>query len=183
VILTTLAHKLHIARYLAAKDATLGTEIDLTTQGDYAQKPVEDLANGYLGAFDIESGSTAQMKANGIAFSFIGTGGANKAFTYKLFTWRTENGCIHQVAEGIGTLGTQAVVKYPHNDGTATATWADTLTVTWYNWYKRVDSTDTTGHNTQAEVWLDACGARDWYIEIDDSGDPATLVGAYYGYF
>ncbi|MCP4537777.1 MAG: hypothetical protein GY832_11590 [Chloroflexi bacterium] len=186
MILTTVAHKLQVARYLAAKDATLGTELDLTTEGDWANKPAEDLSNTYLGAFDVSKSITSEIKVNGLAFSFIGTGGANKGFKYKIFTWRSENGCAHQVAEGTGTLGTQAVVTYPHNGATvAGAYWADTLTVTWYNWYKRVDSTDTTGHNTHAEVWLDAGGARDWYIEIDDpdSGDAATLVGAYFGYF
>ncbi len=184
--LTTVAHKLHIARYLAAVDATLSTEVDLTSEGDFAQKPTENLANGYLGAFDINKGLTNEIIVNGIAFSFMGTGGEGKRFKWKLFTWRSENGCIHQAAEGHGELGTQGVVKFPDSGATAaTSLWADTLTVDWYNWYKEVDSTDTTGHDTQAEIWLDGCGKRHWYIEIatPDTGDAITLAGAYYGYF
>jgi len=74
MLLTTISHELFVARYLAAKDATLGTELDLTSQGDWAQKPVEDLSNGYLGAFDIHTEGiwTPQTKANGLAFSFFG---------------------------------------------------------------------------------------------------------------
>jgi len=93
---------------------------------------------------------------------------------------RASSGCRYGHA---GHAGSGEVP--PQRNAVANVFWADTLTVTWYNWYKRVDSTDTTGHNTQAEVWLDACGSRWWYIEIadPDAGDAATLVGAYYGYF
>jgi len=183
--LRTLAHELVIARELAAKDATLGTEIDMTTEGDYAQKPTA--TTSYLGAFDVHpTDQKGAIRVNGLAFSFLGTGGADYAFKWRLYTWRAANGPIHQVAAGTGTLGTQGVIKFPHNGATApTSLWADTLTVTWYNWYKEVTSTDETGHNTQAEIWLDACGYKWWYIEIDDpdAGDAATTVGAYYGYF
>ena len=185
-VLLTVAHELRIARSLAAKDATLGTEIDLTTEGDFAQKPVANAANAYLGAFDVNRSSISAQIVNGIAFSFFGTGGANKGFKWRLYAYRSSNGPIHQVAEGTGLLGTQGVIKFPHNGATApTALWADTLTVTWYNWYKEVKPTDETGNNTQAEIWLDACGYRWWYIEIDDpdAGDAATTIGAYYGYF
>ena len=186
MILKTAAHQLGIARYLAATDNVLGTAIDLTSEGDFAQKPTADVANGYLGAFDISKTITNEIKANGVAFGFIGTGGENYGFKWRLYTWRSGNGCARYVAAGTGTLGTQEVVRYPHNSSAvSSAYWADTLTVDWYNWYKQITSTDTTGHNTQAEIWLDACGSRHWYIEIapPDAGNAAVLVGAYYGYF
>jgi len=183
MILSTVAHQLHIARELSAFDTDLTTNLALTTEGDYAQKPTA--TTGYLGAFNVNKGLTNEMKVNGIAFSFIGTGVENTRFKWKLFTWRAGNGYIHQAAEGHGDLGTQGVIKFPHNGGTTSSLWADTLTVDWYNWYKRVDSTDTTGHDTVAEIWLDTCGHPWWYIEIETpgTGTPITLGGSYYGYF
>lgn len=183
MILHTIVTKYEIARYEADEDTS--TILDLTTSGNFANIPTAS-GTTYLGAFDIHGGLTQSMKVNGIAFAFTGGDATDKTFTWKLFAWRNLNGAATQVAEGTGTLGTQAVVTYPHNSATATNKfWADTLTVTWYNWYKKVDSTDETGHNTKAEIWLDACGYRWWYVEIADA-DGATEAGdiaAYYGFF
>lgn len=181
--LETPAHQYFIARNEADEDTST---LDLTTEGNFANMPSE--SGDFLGAVDINRGLTSELKVNGIAFAFTGGSAANKTFTWKLFAWKNSNGAARQVAEGTGTLGSQAVVVYPHNGAAATNRfWADTLSVTWYNWYKRVDSTDTTGHNTVAEIWTDACGWRYWYVEIADAdgstGAEAGDVASYYGYF
>lgn len=178
----TLAHQYFIARNEADEDSS---PLDLTSEGDFASMPSED--GDFLGAVDVNDGLSSLMKVDAITFAFTGGAAANKTFTWKLFAWKTKNGAARQVAEGTGILGTQAVVKYPHNAETATNKfWADTLTVTWWNWYKRVDSTDTTGHNTVAEIWLDAFGWRYWHVEIADAdGETDTEAGdiaSYYGY-
>jgi hypothetical protein len=178
--LTTLSHRVDILRVISSENAVANpdglTVLDLTTSGNYANRRGITL--------DVKLGG--EMKQNGLAFMFAGSGGENKTFDYRLFNWRNENGPAKQVAYGTGILGTQNVVVYPHNDvPVTTLTWADTLTVTWFNWYKEVYSTDTTGHNTMAEVWLDGLGHRHWYCEIITTGtsDPATNIVVYYGYF
>jgi hypothetical protein len=182
--LTTLSHQLNIARYEANEDAS---PLDLTAEGNFDNMPSAS-GTTFLGAFDINKGLTSDMKPNAICFSFTGGTAAGKTFTWKLFAWRPSNGFAKQVAQGTGTLGTQAVVTYPHNGETATDKfWADTLTVSWYNWFKRVRSTATTGRNSVAEIWFDACGWPWWYMEIADAaggpGSEASNVASYYGYF
>jgi hypothetical protein len=182
-VLQTLAHQYFIARNEADEDTDT---LDLTSEGDFANRPAE--SGTFLGAVDVNTGLTSKVPVNGITFAFTGGAAADKTFTWKLFAWKCGNGCARQVAQGTGALGTQAVIRYPHNGVAATDKfWTDTLTVTWWNWYKEVRSTDTTGHNTQAEIWLDACGWRYWYIEIADAdgstGTEAGDVAAYYGYF
>lgn len=186
--LGTISHKLNVARLEANEDAS---PIDLTSEGDFAQKPSAALDLFERSVFTTDKQDTPVrpvLVPNGIEFFFTGGSAANKTFGWKLYAWRNENGMARHVATGTGILGTQAVVKYPHNGATATSKfWADTLTVTWWNWLKEVFSTDTTGHNTAASIWLDNCGWRYWHIVITDAdgstGTKAGNIASYWGYF
>lgn len=187
--LGTVSHKLNVARLEANEDSS---PIDISTAGDFAQKP-----SAALDLFERSVYETDKQDApirpilvpNGIEFFFCGGSAALKTFGWKLYAWRNENGMVRHVATGTGILGSQAVVKYPHNGLAATNKfWADTLDVSWWNWVKRVESTDTDGHNTAASVWLDNWGWRYWHIVITDADgvDPGTgqagNIASYWGY-
>jgi hypothetical protein len=90
------------------------------------------------------------------------------------------------LAVGTGELGTQAVVTYPHNGVTATNKfWADNLVITYENWPKDLEATDTGNSNSVASVWMDDCGYRYWKVEITDAdgstGTEAGNIASYWG--
>ena len=187
-VLGTLAHKLFVARAAATED----TLLDLTTKGDFAQKPATalDLLKSTIAwSPEVERDAPIRpvMKANGIAFMFAASTAHSKTFNWHLKTWLNENGPAKYVASGTGITGTQAVVKYPHNETTvANMFWADTVVVTWFDWYKEVKSTTpSTAVNSISEVWLDDAGWRFWLMEIITAGTaaPATAVACYYHYW
>lgn len=194
--LTTPSHKIFVARPENDENGATGAPVvfDIETAGDYDSKPsgtVDVLDPAYLDpTTETTKGQslTSISKVNGILLSFTGGSAANKTFTYDVFTWANENGHAKHTINGTGTLGTQQVVKYPHNNVAATNKfWADTLTVTWENHPKDVASTDKTGHNTIAEVWLDMTGLRYLYVQISDAdgstGDEAGDIACYFRYF
>lgn len=192
--LTTLSHKLYVAREEADENGASGAPaaIVLATAGDFAQKPTASLdlqkKDLFIPHDNIGPGELIQ---NGLAFSFTGGAAADKTFTYDIFTWANENGPAKHTVNGTGILGTQAVVQYPHLPASADPAvnkfWADTLTVTWENHPKEVESTDTIGHNSVAEVWLDGTGLRYWFIQIADAdgstGTEAGDIAVFYRYF
>lgn len=187
--LTTLSSKLRIARNEANEDASL---LDLTTAGDYASKPSVLGATG-VGVVDLlaeEVVSATEMKANGIEFFFCGGSANGKTFGWRIIAWRNSNGMARLMAVGTGELGTQAVVKYPvvPGGGTEIATnkfWADNLVVTYENWPKEIEATDTGNSNSAASVWMDDDGYRYWKIEITDAdgstGTEAGNIAAFWG--
>lgn len=155
------------------------TTIDLTSEGDFANIP--------SGAVQIKTADDGtQSGVNAIEVIFCGGDTANETFTYTIWAWRERNGAARKVATGTGTLGTQAVVKYPHDASTATSKfWADTLSCT-DNWLKDVTSSDASGDNNIASVQFDLCGYEYIYVEITNaagSGSEAGEVSAYYSYF
>jgi len=183
MFLTTTTHRLFVARAAATED----TLLDLTTKGDFANKPVTALdlqTRDIITPRDLPMG--AELRPNGLRFMFCGSSAANKTFNWHLKTWGNENWPCKYVATGTGILGSQAVIKYPHN-GVAVANmfWADTLVVTWNNWPKGISATDTTGHDSVAEIWLDCAGSRFWLPEIITTGtaDPAAAIACFYGYW
>jgi len=189
--LGTVSHKLNVARLEANEDAS---PLDISTTGDFAQKPSAALDLFERSVYETDKQNTPVrpiLVPNGIEFFFCGGSADGKTFGWKLYAWRNENGMVRYVATGTGKLGSQAVVCYPHDltaDGAATNKfWADTLVVTWWNWPKRVTSTDKVGHDTAASVWLDNCGWRYWHIVITDAdgstGDEAGDIASYWGYF
>jgi len=155
------------------------TTLDLTTKGNFANMPSSAVR---LSTRDDRLGHGG----NGIEVTFCGGDTANDTFTYKLYGWRRRNGMARMIATGTGTLGTQAVVLYPHDSSTATSIfWADTLSVT-YRWVTPVESSDTTGNNEAASLQFDFMGYEWLYCEItnaDGSGTEAEDVSAYYAYF
>lgn len=189
--LTTLSHRLFVARNEADENGASGAPdiFVLATEGDFAQKPSTALDLLKLDLFSPrEIKHLAEMNQNGIAFSFAGSSAAGKTFTYDIITWGNENSPARHAVNGTGILGTQQVIVYPHNNVAASNRfWADTLAIEWENWPKEVESTDTIGHNTVAEVWLDGTGSRYWFIQISDAdgltGDEAGDISVFYRYF
>lgn len=149
------------------------TAIDLTSEGDFANKPAAAIKFG--------TADTGAGRENTIVLAFCGGDSANDTFTYKVYVWRSTNGPAEPVCTGTGTLGTQAVVLYPHNFSTATSKfWADTLTVT-ARWLKGVKTTDSSGNNEMAKIAFDGCGVEWLYVEItniDGTGE-ATDISIY----
>jgi len=186
--LGTLAHRLFPARATATED----TLLDLTTKGDFAQKPsgaLDLLKYSVALSPEVERDAPVRpiLKQNGIAFMFTVSTAAGKTFNWHMKAWLNENGPAKYVAAGTGIAGTQAVVKYPHN-GVAVANvfWADTIVVTAFDWYKTVKATPpSTALNSMSEVWLDDAGFRYWLPEIITTGtsDPATTVTVFYHYW
>ncbi len=192
MILTTLSHRLFVARNEADENGAAGAPavFVLATEGNFAQKPDTALDLQKLDLFSPRATKhVAEMLQNGVAFSFAGSSAAGKTFTYDIFSWGNENSPARQAVNGAGILGTQQVIVYPHNNETTTTDrfWADTLTVAWENWPKEVESTNTTGRNTVAEVWLDDTGSRYWFIQISDAdgstGTEAGDISVFYRYF
>lgn len=178
--LTTLTHKLYVGRQEAAANTTFSD--DLATKGDFANKPSDTIDVLDLVKLDPNGGSSPSLFAetivNGLVFYFAGGNTDNDAFTWKLFAWRNENGPAELAADGTGILGSQAVVKYPHNGEPATNKfWADTLVVSNDNWQKEVEAT-AIGSDSVSKVWVDTTGNRFWYVEIPTSvGDMSVFVG------
>ena len=194
--LTTPTHKLFIARPEDDENGASGAPAVFVneTAGDFANKPdgtVDVLDPAYLNPVtEISKGQvlTSKSKVNGIVLSFSGGSAADKTFTYDIFTWANENGAAKHTVNGTGILGTQQVVKFPHNGVAAPGKfWADTLVVTWENHPKEVESTDIIGHNSIAEVWLDMTALRYLFIQISDSdgstGTEAGDIACYFRYF
>ena len=178
--LTTASRRMYVARNEADENGASGAPaiFVLETASDFANKPATALD---LQALDLFLPKATKLRAdliqNGIAFSFAGGSADGKTFTYDIFSWGNENHPARQLINGTGILGSQQVVKYPHN-GQAPDTsrfWADTLVVTWENVPKEVEVTST-GRNTISEVWFDATGYRYFFIQISDADgvDPGT---------
>ena len=180
--LTTYTNRLFVARPEAAANTTFSDT--LATAGDFANKPsgtLDVLDPTFLNPTTEVLKNVARRaitKANGLEFYFAGGDADNDAFTWKIFGWRNENGPARLVADGTGILGSQAVVKYPHNAATATNKfWADTLVVTNERWKKDVEAT-TAGGDSVSTVWFDTAGYRYFYVEIPTAvGDMSSFFG------
>ena len=161
-------------------NTTIGsTLVDLTTGGDFASMPATVVRLG--------SSYGPNNAVGAMQLIFCGGSAASKTFTYTIYAWRPGNGPAEFVATGTGTLGTQAVVKYPHNGAAATSKfWAHALTVTG-RWNKTVASTDITGNNEVAKLLFDFCGYEYIYVEITgadgSTGSEAGDVSVYWSYF
>ncbi len=183
--LTTLSHKLFVARPEAAANTTFSD--DLATKGDFANKPA-----GTIDILDVsrlnpvtETAKDVSIhpisKVNGIVFNFAGGNADDDAFTWKIFAWRNENGPATLAATGTGILGSQAVVVWPHNPGVPVSNrfWADTLVVTNDYWIKEIEAT-AVGSNSVSNVWFDAAAYRYFYVEIPSS---VGVMSSFFGYF
>lgn len=190
--LVTKSSPLYVARNEADENGAAGAPdvFNIATEGNFAQMPSAVLDLAKIDLFIPKEGQKfGVLVQNGLAFSFTGGSAAGKTFTYDIFAWNNENGPAHWLINGTGILGTQQVVKYPHNGETATSKfWADTLVVTWENVLKDVESTeDTTGRNSIAEVWFDATGFRYFFIQISSAdgstGTEAGDIACFYRFF
>lgn len=158
-------------------EATQDTELDLTTKGDFAQKPA--------GAVEIPANVAQGSTANYIQIIACAGDAADKKFDWRLLGWRAENGPAEIIAKGDDAiLGTQAVVKYPHSGVTATSKfWIDTFVVDAYYWGKQVIAVDP-GGNSVAKLVLDIFGYKWILFEIHDAdANSASLFSAYWSYF
>ncbi len=186
--LTTPSHKIWPMRATGAED----TLLDLTSKGDFANKPstgVLDLLKDnveWTGNSTENSSLTHDLETNGMDIYIAGSSAHSKTLNWYLTAWRNENGPAKRVAEGTATTGTQAMVKYPHNSvPVADMYWCDSITVTFENWLKDVESTDSGNSNSVASLWFDTAGYRYWLMEFRTTGTsaPATNIVSYYGRF
>lgn len=189
--LTTKSNRIYVARNEADENGASGAPaiFSIATEGDFAQKPSTALDLAEIDLFDPKIAQPlGELEQNGVAFSFTGGSAAGKTFTYDIFTWANQNGPAKQTVNGTGILGTQQVVKFPHNsEVVANRFWADTLTVEWENHLKEVEATDDIGHNTVSEVWFDMTGLRYIFIQISDAdgstGTEAGDIAVFYRFF
>jgi hypothetical protein len=172
--LQTIRVAYQVMRPEADEDAAA---IAIATEGNFAQKPA--------GAIQIKPSDAGLSAVNGMEVIFCGGAAADKTFSFKVWGWRSHNGPAELVCSGDGILGTQQVVKYPHNGATATSKfWADTLTITDV-WLTTVDVSDS-GNDRIAKIIFDTCGFEWFFIEItlaDGTGTKAGDISAYYSYF
>lgn len=182
--LETRTHKLFVARQEAAANSDFSD--NLATKGNFANRP-----DGSVDVLDLirldptvdnvkDPKIFANTIVNGIVFYFAGGDAPDDTFEWNLYAWRNENGPAELVANGIGTLGTQAVVTWPHNDvPVADRFWADTIQVDNEYWVKEIEAT-AQDNNSVSKLWMDIAGCRYFYIEI-----PASVgkMSAYIGYF
>ncbi len=193
---TTLTHRLFVGRAEADENGAAGAPaiLDSTTAGDFAGKPIRTidvLDPAFLDpTIEVSKGveNRAISRINGIVFSFTGGSAAGKTFTVDIFTWANENGPAKHTVNISAELGTQQVVKFPHNGVAAVSKfWADKMIVNWTNHVKRAESTDTTGRNSVGEIWFDTSGLRYVFIQISDAdgstGTEAGDVSCFYRYW
>jgi hypothetical protein len=169
------------------------TLLDLTTAGDYENRPSTalDLLADSLEWTDNSTEKTSLVnytETNGLEIYIAGSTAHSQNVKWYLTAWRSENGPAKRVAEGTATTGTQAVVKWPHNNAAIANTfWCDTIVVTWENWPKDVETTDEDGNsNSVGSLWLDTCGYRYFLLEFRTTEADATAmtnITAFYGRF
>ena len=189
--LTTKSARIYVARNEADENGAEGAPaiFALETESDFAQMPSTALDLAKMDLFLPKDGQVfGELEQNGLAFSFTGGSAANKTFSYDIYSWANENGAAKHNVSGTGILGSQQVVKYPHNGEAATNKfWADTLVVTWENHLKEVEATDSTGHNTISELWFDGTGVRYVFVQISSAdgstGTEAGDIAVFYRYF
>jgi hypothetical protein len=175
-VTNTIHSPYHLLRAEANENSTL---IDLTTGGDFSSKPA--------GAVQLVSSGEAGP-VNAIQFIFCGGSAADKTFSWKLYAWRRKNGPCEFIASGTAVLGTQRVMKYPHNNMTASGRyWADTLAITEQVALKTFSVADASSSNRVAKLYGDLCGYEWVYVEITNAdgttGSEAGNISVYYSYF
>ncbi len=167
--------------------------ITLATEGDFAQKPIDNVVDllkdsiAWAGNSVETNGNTHDLETNGMEMFICASAAHSETMTWKLYAWRNENGPAKLAAEGTATTGTQQVVKFPHNGAEIANTfWCDQVVVTYHNWPKGVVGTDADGNsNSVGSLWLDAAGYRFFRLEFVTTGtsNPATNITAFYGRF
>ena len=192
--LLTPSHKIWPMRATGAED----TLLDLTSVGDYAQRPTTGVVDLLKDALEWTGNSTERdslthdLETNAMEIYIAGSTAASRNVIWYLTAWRNENGPAKRVAQGTATTGTQAVIKFPHAGDSGDLAvpntfWCDTIIVTWENWLKEVEATDPDGNsNSVGSLWFDACGYRYWLIEFRTTEADATAmtnITAFYGRF
>lgn len=190
MILKTPSHKIWAMRATGAED----TLLDLTTAGDFANRPSTGVLDLLKDNVDWKDNTTEKeslthdLETNGMEIYIAGSAAHSRNAIWYLTAWRNENGPAKRVAEGTCTTGTQAVVRWPHNNVVVADTfWCDQIIVTWHNWPKAVAATDASGNSDSVgSLWYDTCGYRYWMIEFRTTEAVATALTnltTYYGRF
>lgn len=163
--LNTVRNAWNELRAAADEDAVA---LDLTTKGDFANKPSGAVRVGREGGNEPGEGNLIQI-------AFAGGDTANDTFTWKIYAWR-EGGPAVFVGYGTAVLGTQALIKNPKQVAQTSKFWADTIVVTASYWPKTVVASSG-GHNGVATLTFDLLGYDYVLVEIADA-DGATGIEA-----
>lgn len=182
VIQYSEASPLILLRAEANENTTL---IDLSVDGG-TSKPTNAVRLPHTGK---------DMPVNALVFYFCGGPTYNKTFGFKLWGWKPQ-GMAELICEGVGTIGTQAVVKYPDTDIDApNRFWAKDLHISSEILQYHVSdcfyedcseqSKDACAHC--AKLYGDNAGYEWIYCEIIDadgiSEGEAGWISVYYSYF
>lgn len=149
------------------------TALVIATAGDFAHKPATAIS--LPNRLEANDRLTA---ARIVSLIICGGAAADKTFSYNIYAYRDINGPAELVATGTGTIGSQAVVLYPHDGSTATNIfWADTLTDTG-DWIGDGVRIDDSGNNRVCKLTFDVFGYRWLYAEIlEADGTTGTQAG------
>lgn len=116
----------HLIRETANEDgANFAAVYSLAAgEGNFANKDSSSVADG--GPFRIPTARSSNLGEGHspgskwmLAFCGEARNGADDTFSYNVVGWSKDNGMLHNICEGAGTLGTQTVEVYPDDDATA----------------------------------------------------------------
>ena len=177
VTMPDAANNLFLMRSVTEDD----TALDLTTKGDYANKPATAIALPL---------SPQNAVPEYIEIFCAAAGNDGEDFGIRIFAWRDANGPAILVGTSSAyTLGTQAVIKFPEDGSAATGwLWGDTTGLT-ERWSMDLESpgiqATVQSNNSPTPIIIPTRGYRHWWVEIvdlDGGGEP-TAAKVYYSYW
>jgi hypothetical protein len=156
--------------------ATFAAGLPLTTAGDFANREAD--TNG----IQLTTNDAGATEVAWMELIICGGDAANDTLSFAIVAYRKTNGPAEVVCTATAVLGTQAVVKYPHNGATATSKfWADTMTVT--NYWPVAAAASDSGNNRVAKLRFPTLG-REWFIayvyDADGTSTEAEAITFYW---
>ncbi len=161
----------HFQYELIRSVTSADTPLDLTSAGDFASKPSD--------AIPLKTTSGGAGHGGNIA-EIVFMADVPGSFTYTIQAWRKGNGMARIIATSVATTGTQEVVVFP--DGGSTAfNWVDQIAAPTTNWMTPATSSDETGSNNVASIFVDLNGYEFVRVEFT-SFTTVTACKAYISY-
>ncbi len=171
----------HSAVRLFRAIAASESAIDLTTKGNFANKP----SDAVHFASDAEGHGNVQVMRS---YMLCGTGGAGSTIEFTWYEWRkvasptpgtTHGGPAVVVCTGTATLGTQGVILFPDDGSSATGyTWADTVVISTQHTLKPMVVPTDQAHDGICKLGRDGWGTE--WEAVRWTGGTATAVKVFY---